>query len=97
MGPIASRINVVITTLNATIGLLFAIATVVFLWGVIKFIRSSPDDAERRKSKDILTWGIIGLTVITVAWGIVAIFINFFGIPIVPPVQQPPVEIKFQP
>lgn len=70
----------VLSTLNTIITLLFVIATIVFLWGVIQFIAKSGDEAARTKAKGIMTWGIIGLAVMAAAWGIVRILQNYFGV-----------------
>jgi len=69
------------TTLNFVIGILFVIATLVFLWGVIQFIAKSGDEAGRAKAKGIMTWGIIGLAVMAAAWGIVTLIESYFTIP----------------
>ncbi len=67
-------------TLNTVIGILFLIATVVFLWGVIKFIMSAGDEKKRSAGKGMMTWGIIGLAVMAAAWGIANLLIGYFGI-----------------
>ena len=67
-------------TLNTVIGLLFVIATIVFLWGVIQFIAASGDEQKRAKAKGIMTWGIIGLAVMAAAWGIVNVLVTYFGV-----------------
>ncbi len=72
-------------TLQTIIGLLFIIATIVFLWGVVSFIAKSGDEAARTKSKGIILWGIIGLAVMAAAWGITTVMVDYFGIPSGPP------------
>ena len=66
--------------LNTVIGILFVLATVIFLWGVIQFIASSGSEEGRKKAKGIMTWGIIGLAVMAAAWGVANILISFFGV-----------------
>ena len=68
------------TTLQTIIGMLFVIATLIFLWGVVQFIAKSGDEAGREKAKGIMTWGIIGLAVMAAAWGVVQVLINYFGV-----------------
>lgn len=68
------------TTLNMIIGLLFVVATIVFIWGVIRFIASAGDEKKRTDAKNVMTWGIIGLAVMAAAWGIVQVLINYFGV-----------------
>ena len=67
-------------TLNIIIGALFVLATVVFLFGVVKFIASASDPAAREKSKGIMWWGIIGLAVMAAAWGVANILIDNLGV-----------------
>ena len=67
--------------INTVIGLLFSVAVLIFLWGVVQFIAKAGDEAGRTKAKGIMTWGIIGLAVMAAAWGITAIFIGYFGVP----------------
>ena len=76
--------------LQMIISLLFVIATVVFLWGVVRFIASAADPAGREKSKGIMLWGIIGMAVMVAAWGLANLLITYFG-PFTSPVRiQPP-------
>lgn len=78
-GQLNSRIEAIRNTLNLVIGILFVLATLVFLWGVIQFIAKAGDEATRNKAKGIMTWGIIGLAVMAAAWGVVNILITYFG------------------
>ena len=71
------------------IGLLFVLATVVFLWGVGRFIASAADPAGREKAKGIMLWGIIGLAVMAAAWGAANLLISYFG-PLEKPTFIPP-------
>lgn len=66
--------------LNPIINLLFALATVVFLWGIIQYvIGSQGDTAKLEKGKQVMIWGIIGMAIMASAWGIVKILCQFFG------------------
>jgi len=75
-----SIIDNVSGTLQTIIGLLFVIATLIFLWGVVQFIAKSGDEAGREKAKGIMTWGIIGLAVMAAAWGVVNVLVGYFGV-----------------
>ena len=60
------------------ITILFALGTLTFIWGVIKYIISKgPED--QAKAKNVMLWGIIGLAVIAGMWGFARILISFFG------------------
>jgi hypothetical protein len=66
--------------LDPIIGLLFVLATVIFLWGVIQYvIGSQGNETKLEKGKQVMIWGIIGMTVMASAWGIVAVICQFFG------------------
>ena len=72
------------------IPLLGAIAFLMFVIGVGRFIRSSGNDTERQKTKNLLIYGIIGLFVLTTIWGIIAFIrkeFGFTGTPVIPQVK----------
>lgn len=69
------------TTATFIIGLLFIIATLVFLWGLVQFIASAGDEAKRKTSKGLMTWGILGLAVMAAAWGITQVLVDYFLVP----------------
>src|SRR3989344_4926249 len=56
-----------------------AVAFLVFVWGVARFIRSAGSEKEIKDSKNLITWGIIGLFVLVAIWGIVAFMQGEFG------------------
>ena len=63
------------------IPVLFAIAFIVFLWGVAKaYIFNGADEAERAKGHQLVLWGIIGFVVMISLWGLVNIAANTFGL-----------------
>ena len=65
--------------LNPAIYLLFAAATIMFVWGIIQYIAASGSPMAAQKGKNIMLGGIIGLFVMASAYGIVKILCNFFG------------------
>jgi len=65
--------------LTPLIDLLFVLATVVFLWGVVQYVIGSQGDKEKvSKGKQIMVWGIVGMVIMISAWGIVRLLCNFF-------------------
>ena len=56
-----------------------AIAFLVFVWGVARFIRSAGSESELKDSKNLLIWGIIGLFVLVTIWGIITFLRGEFG------------------
>lgn len=81
------------TSLTSIMGLLLVLATVVFLWGVIRFIAAAEDPRERAKGKSIMALGLVGLTIIACAWGLVAILVQYFGVTETPAPLPPAVPI----
>ena len=61
------------------IPLIFAIAIVVFVWGVVQYVINDSEEA-KKKGKDFIIWGIIGLTVMISVWGLIQIVGNTFNL-----------------
>ena len=53
------------------IPIVIAIALLVFFWGLVKFISKAGDEAEVKKSKGLMIWGLIALFVMITVWGLV--------------------------
>lgn len=66
--------------LNPVIGLLFAIALLVFLWGVLQYLISGDSETARSEGGKHIMWGLIGLVVMISAFGIINIALSTFGI-----------------
>lgn len=56
---------------NPLIPVLIGIAVLFFIWGAFKFTIAEGD--EKKKSKDYMVWGIVGLFIMVSLWGIVNI------------------------
>ncbi|MFA6076501.1 MAG: hypothetical protein WC735_00290 [Candidatus Paceibacterota bacterium] len=76
---------------TSVIPLIFALAIVMFVWGVVQFVINSDDEAKKTKGKMFMIWGIVALTVMVSVWGLVAILGNTFGVNtgIIPQVKSP--------
>lgn len=79
---------------NVAVPLIFAIAFIVFLYGVAKsyiFSHGEPGDVE--EGHKLILWGIIGFVVMVSLWGLVNVVANTFGLggvsAPVPPVSYP--------
>ena len=60
---------------------LFAVAFIVFLYGVYKyFILGADSDTERETGRQFVLWGIIGFVVILSVWGIVNLVMSTLGL-----------------
>lgn len=65
---------------DSVIPLIFALAMVMFIWGVVQYVINSDEEAKKAKGKQFMLWGIIALTVMVSVWGLVGILSSTFGI-----------------
>lgn len=65
---------------NPIIILLFALALVYFLYGLVVFIANADSDEARDTGKSHMLWGIIGLFIMVSVYGILKIVIGTVGI-----------------
>lgn len=62
--------------INPLITLLFAVALIVFIWGLIEFLQKSDNEEVRTKGQQHMIWGVIGMTIMVSAIGIMHLIIN---------------------
>lgn len=72
--------RIVDAIINPLIVLMFAVASVYFLWGLATFVMNAEDSAGREEGKRKIIWGLIGLVIMVSVYGILAILSNTFGI-----------------
>lgn len=85
-------IGYIICLINfSIIPLIFALALVMFLWGVVQFVINTSDEAKKAKGREFMLWGIIALAVMLSVWGLVNILSNTFDIDptFIPQVKSP--------
>lgn len=61
---------------NLIIPFLVLLATVVFIWGIVKYITAGGDEKKLEEAKSVIMWGIIALAVMLTAWGFVKVLID---------------------
>lgn len=66
--------------INVVIPLLIAVAVVLFLYGVVKFITSGGDEEKRKEARSFMLYGIIGIFVMVSVWGLVGILSDTLGL-----------------
>ena len=72
--------NITNQVLNPLIILLFAVATMMFAWGIIQYVLGGQgSDQKMTQAKNAMLWGIIGMFIMASAWGIVSLLCDFFG------------------
>ncbi|MDP3784599.1 MAG: hypothetical protein Q8R12_00785 [bacterium] len=85
---VADRIG---DALNLVVPILFLVATIVFLAGVIMYISAGGAEDKIQKGKKYIIFGLIGLFVMVAVWGLVKIIINLvFGSEFLPSAPQLP-------
>lgn len=75
-------ISYITCTINGTIvPLIFALATLMFIWGAVNFfIINADDESKRTQGKQFMIWGIVSLAVMLSMWGLVNILGTTFGV-----------------
>lgn len=65
---------VINTINNIVVPVLFALAFIVFLWGVFEtFILGRGNEEKRTEGQNLMLWGLIGFFVMVSVWGLVNI------------------------
>ena len=80
---------VVCNIYRGVVPLIFALALVMFVWGVVQFVIKSDDEGKKEKGRQFMLWGVIALAVMFSVWGLVRILTSTFGLenPFIPQVQ----------
>lgn len=65
--------------LNPIIGLLFALAMVYFIWGLVRYLISPDSEEVRKSSKSSMLWGIIGMFIMVSVFGIMNFILKTLG------------------
>ena len=73
MGVVVSEILTPIVTL------LFALAIILFIWGIVEFLIYSDNEEKKSIGKRHMVWGIIGLAIMIAVNGIVWMLVNFWA------------------
>ena len=63
--------------LNAVLPVLVALGVVYFVWGVVQYVIGDSDEA-KKKGRDRIIFGLIGLAVIISLWGLVYLIVDTF-------------------
>src|SRR3989344_322232 len=79
LGSIEGIICKIGDILSVIIPILVVLGVVYFVWGVISYVIGDDEEA-KKKGRDRMIYGIIGLVVIVAMWGLVSILDNTFGL-----------------
>ena len=78
MSEIIDAISVNI--INPVIGLMFVLAFLVFLWGVFTFITNTDDETNKKKGKNNLIYGVLGMAIMVSVFGIIKFIKSSIGL-----------------
>ncbi len=78
MPPILAKIITVIV--NPLLEVLFGIAFIIFLWGVLEFIMNAEDADKRKEGASNIFWGLVGLFVMVSAIALLHVVKNTVGV-----------------
>jgi len=79
-GAFDDVIDLLTIGLNTIIVFLFLVATVIFLFGVVRYISAGGEEDKQAEARNMIMWGIIFLAVMVAVWGFVNIVLDFvFG------------------
>jgi hypothetical protein len=81
---IESAIAWFLNILNLLIPVAIALAVVVFLFGIFRYV-TAKDDTAKSEARSIILYGVVILFVMVAIWGLVNILINTFGLQTEPP------------
>lgn len=56
--------------------LMFGVAVLYFVWGVLQLVIHGDDEDARKKGKSTIVWGTVGMAIMVCAWGIVYVVSN---------------------
>jgi hypothetical protein len=64
---------------SAAIPVIITLGIIYFVWGVVSYVIGDSEEA-KKKGKDRMIYGIIGLAIIVGMWGVVKILTETFGV-----------------
>lgn len=67
----------ILPIINAVIPILFGLAFLYFLWGMVQYIQA-PDEGLKEEGRNKIIYGIIGLFVMVAVWGLVEVVRDTF-------------------
>ena len=67
--------------LNPLITLAFAVAFLIFFWGIFQFVNSETSEKARVAGKRKIVYGLVGMLVMFSAYGLLNLVLTTFGIP----------------
>ena len=82
VGTIIELIN------NVLVPLVFAIAFIVFIWGIFQYFIASGEEG-KSAGRSLMIWGLVAFFVMIAVWGLVNLLVNTFDLDRDAPVDLP--------
>lgn len=60
--------------------IIFSIAALYFLFGVMQYIFSAGDETTQKKAKQHILYGIVGMAIMVAFWALILVITNYFGL-----------------
>jgi len=81
LDPVRVFLGNIVTFINGTlVPLIFALAFLVFIWGMFKtFILGGSDPGKQEEGKQLMLYAIVGFVIMVSLWGIVNLLADGFG------------------
>jgi len=73
--------NFKIAVVNPIIGIIFALAFLLFVWGVAVFLMQADDANAREQGKNHIIYGLIGMFIMVSVYGILSVITGTLGVP----------------
>ncbi len=65
--------------INPLVTLMFVVAVIVFVWGIVQMMMNGDDGDARTKGRNHMLAGVVGITIMISAWGIIYFISNTIG------------------
>lgn len=62
------------------VSLLIVVGTIVFMWGIIRYVSAGDDETKVEEGRRLIIFGLIGLAVMVSVWGLVKLIADTFGV-----------------
>lgn len=66
--------------LSPLVTLLFAVALLVFFWGIFQFVAGAAEGSKRDEGKKKILYGLIGMFIMFSAYGLIRLTLGTFGV-----------------
>lgn len=70
--------SIIINITNWVLGFITLVAVLMLIWGGVQYLTASGDEANVEKAKHTITYAILGLIVVGIAYAVVVVIVNTF-------------------